>query len=58
MKPVASHWALGLCPLVLLSSCMTAPEEKLRMAAAEGNLLRVQTSLDKVLALRRQTGAA
>ncbi len=45
MKPVASHWALGLCPLVLLSSCMTAPEEKLRMAAAEGNLLRVQTFL-------------
>jgi len=45
MKPVASHWALGLCPLVLLSSCMTAPEEKLRLAAAEGNLLRVQTFL-------------
>ncbi|MDH4251561.1 MAG: ankyrin repeat domain-containing protein [Nitrospira sp.] len=45
MKLVASHWVLVLCPLVLLSSCMTAPEEKLRMAAAEGNLLRVQTFL-------------
>ena len=47
MKPVATHWTLALCPLVLvlLSSCMTAPEEKLRMAAAEGNLLRVRTFL-------------
>lgn len=47
MKPIATHWTFALCPLVLvlLSSCMTAPEEKLRLAAAEGNLLQVQTFL-------------
>lgn len=45
MKPIATHWTLALCPLVLLSGCMTAPEEKLRLAAAESNLLRVQTFL-------------
>lgn len=33
------------CALVLVSGCMTAPEEKLRLAAAEGNVLRVQTLL-------------
>ena len=40
-------WALILCTLalVLFSSCATAPEEKLRLAAAEGNLLRVETFL-------------
>lgn len=51
MKPVVPNWTLALCALipVLLSSCMTAPEEKLRMAAAEGNVLRVQTFLDQGL---------
>lgn len=40
-------WALALCTftLVLLGSCATAPEEKLRLAAAEGNVLRVETFL-------------
>lgn len=56
MKPVASHWALGFCPLVLLSSCMTAPEEKLRLAAAEGNVLRVQTFLEQELNLQAADG--
>jgi ankyrin repeat protein len=56
MKPVASHWAFGLCPLVLLSSCMTAPEEKLRMAAAEGNLLRVQTFLGQGISAQAADG--
>lgn len=45
MKPVTSRWTFALCPLLLLSGCMTAPEEKLRLAAAEGNLLRMQTFL-------------
>ncbi|MGQ0557749.1 MAG: ankyrin repeat domain-containing protein [Nitrospiraceae bacterium] len=56
MKPVASHWALGLCSLVLLSSCMTAPEEKLRLAAAEGNLLRVQTFLGQGISAQAADG--
>jgi ankyrin repeat protein len=56
MKPIASHWALGLCPLVLLSSCMTVPEEKLRLAAAEGNLLRVQTFLEQGISAQAADG--
>jgi len=31
--------------LVLLNGCLTTPEEKLRLAAADGNLLRVETFL-------------
>lgn len=31
--------------LILLSGCTTAPEEKLQQAAADGNLLRVETFL-------------
>lgn len=51
MKPVVPNWKLALRTLAfaLLSSCMTAPEEKLRMAAAEGNVLRVQTFLEQGL---------
>jgi ankyrin repeat protein len=49
MTPVAFYWALPLCLLLLLSSCMTAPEEKLRLAAADGNLLRVETFLEQGL---------
>ena len=47
IKSVMSQWRLAFCTfaLVLLSSCATAPEEKLRQAAAEGNLLRVETFL-------------
>ena len=42
-----SQWRPAFCTLalVLLSSCTTAPEKKLREAAAEGNLLRVETFL-------------
>jgi len=51
MKPVVPNWTLARCALVLVlfSSCMTAPEEKLRQAAAEGNILRVQTFLEQGL---------
>jgi len=47
MTQVWSQLSHAICTLALisLSSCMTAPEEKLRLAAAEGNLLRVQTFL-------------
>ncbi len=49
MKPVIPRWKLAFSTLalVLLSGCITTPEEKLRLAAAEGNLLRVQTFLDQ-----------
>ncbi len=42
-----SQWrsAFYTLALVLLSGCVTAPEEKLRQAAADGNLLRVNTFL-------------
>lgn len=46
MRPVALNWKRALCSLALLfaSSCITTtPEEQLRLAAAEGNLLRVET---------------
>ncbi len=51
MTPITRTWNLALCSLalVLLSSCMTAPEEKLRLAAAEGNVLRVRTFLEQGL---------
>ncbi|MBX3302795.1 MAG: ankyrin repeat domain-containing protein [Nitrospira sp.] len=46
---MAHHWALVLSALalILVSGCMTTPEEKLREAAAEGNVLRVQTLLEQ-----------
>ncbi|MFO0701867.1 MAG: ankyrin repeat domain-containing protein [Nitrospira sp.] len=39
------NWGLAfsLFALILTSGCVTAPEERLRQAAAEGNLLRVET---------------
>src|SRR5512139_3533182 len=42
-----SQWrsAVHTLTLVLLSGCVTAPEENLRLAAADGNLLRVETFL-------------
>ena len=45
----AHSWTLALCTLalVLLGGCVTTPEERLRVAAAEGNLLRVGTFLDQ-----------
>jgi ankyrin repeat protein len=47
MKPVAPNWKRALCSLVVLfsSGCATSPEEQLRRAAADGNLLRVETFL-------------
>lgn len=51
MTQVWSRLSHAICTLALisLSSCMTAPEEKLRLAAAEGNLLRVQTFLGQAI---------
>lgn len=51
MKSVVSNRIQALCALllILLSGCMTAPEEQLRLAAAEGNVLRVQTFLEQGL---------
>lgn len=42
-----SEWGQVFCTFVLLlvSGCVTSPEEKLRQAAAEGDLLRVKTYL-------------
>jgi ankyrin len=47
MKPITPRWKLALSTLalVLLSGCITTPEEKLRQAAANGNRLRVETFL-------------
>ena len=56
MEKVKSYWSrswswyavlsiLYTLSLVLLNGCMTMPEEKLRLAAADGNLLRVETFL-------------
>ncbi len=47
MTQVWPRLSLAICTLALifLSGCATTPEEKLRMAAAEGNLLRVETFL-------------
>lgn len=47
---MSSAWYFGLsalCTLALASGCVTASEEKLRLAAAEGNLLRVETFLEQ-----------
>lgn len=47
MKLGRMNWRQTLClfTLVLSSGCMTTPEEQLRLAAAEGNVLRVETFL-------------
>jgi ankyrin len=47
MESVMSLWRSIFCTLVLLlmSGCVTTPEEKLRRAAAEGNFLLVKTFL-------------
>lgn len=47
MKSDTLNWAQTLCSLTLLviSGCAAAPEEMLRQAAANGNLLRVETFL-------------
>lgn len=47
MKSVMSQWEPAIYTLViaLVSGCATAPEEKLRLAAADGNVLRVETFL-------------
>lgn len=49
MKSATPNWGTALCAftLLLLSGCVTPPEEKLRQAAADGNLLRVQTFLEQ-----------
>lgn len=49
MKPVAPNWKLAFCSLTLvfITGCVSTPEERLRMAAAEGNLLRVETFLEQ-----------
>lgn len=49
MKPVEPNWKRALYSLVLLvmSGCVTTPEEQLRLAAADGNLLRVETFLEQ-----------
>lgn len=43
------NWELviTILALILISGCMTTPEEQLREAAAEGNVLRVQTLLEQ-----------
>jgi ankyrin repeat protein len=48
-RPTACNWgpARALFALILISGCVTTPEEKLRQAAADGNLLRVETFLDQ-----------
>jgi ankyrin repeat protein len=58
MKPIILNWTLALCVLVLflLSSCMTAPEENLRLAATEGNVLRVQIFLGQGLSPQAADG--
>lgn len=47
MKSVAPNWKRALCSLIVLfiSGCVTTPEEQLRLAATDGNLLRVETFL-------------
>ena len=46
-RPTTRNWrlVLSLFTLILISGCVTAPEEKLLQAAANGNLLRVETLL-------------
>ncbi|MDH5195563.1 MAG: ankyrin repeat domain-containing protein [Nitrospira sp.] len=46
-RPKAHNWkpVLSILALFLISGCVSAPEEQLRLAAAEGNVLRVETFL-------------
>lgn len=46
-RPTTHNWGLALSvfALILITGCATAPEEQLRRAAADGNLLRVETFL-------------
>jgi ankyrin repeat protein len=43
------NWELvfSVLALILITGCTTSPEEQLRKAAAEGNVLRVQTFLEQ-----------
>ncbi len=49
MTPDTLNWkrVLWSLALLLISGCTTSPEEQLRRAAADGNLLRVETFLDR-----------
>ena len=51
MKSDTSNWIQALCSLALLfvSGCVTTPEEQLRRAATDGNLLRVETFIGQGL---------
>ena len=45
---VWSRWSTIISmALILITGCATSPEEQLRKAAAEGNILRVQTFLEQ-----------
>lgn len=47
-RPKTGNWILVLYALVaFITGCVMSPEEKLREAAAEGNVLRVQTFLEQ-----------
>jgi ankyrin repeat protein len=54
MKSAISHMGPVIYTLALLfiSGCIAAPEEKLRMAAAEGHLLRVEALLRQDVAVQ------
>ena len=54
MKSAVSGVGPVICTLalVLMSGCLTAPEEKLRMAAADGHLLRVEALLRQDVAVQ------
>lgn len=45
--PRSLRLVLSVLALILVCGCATAPEEKLRQAAADGNLLRVETFLEQ-----------
>ncbi len=49
MKSVTPNCKTALCAftLLLISGCVTTPEEKLRQAVVDGNLLRVRTFLEQ-----------
>lgn len=49
VKSVTHNWrlVLSVLGLISISGCTTTPEEKLRLAAADGNLLRVRTFLEQ-----------
>lgn len=54
MKSSVSDVGPVICTLtlVLMSGCITAPEQKLRMAAADGDLLRVEALLRQDVAVQ------